>query len=271
MDALHDNDFREAAAEPRRDAPVAHSSAPPSYLVDHYWWAYVHPRAVRLFERQWLVNAILWGNYRRLRDAALAELGPLDGRTLQVACAYGDFTNVLAARTTESGGRLDVIDALPIQIDNLRAKLQLAAPVRTHVMDAAAMEFPDARFDRAVLFFLLHEQPERVRRRTLAEALRVVKPGGSVVVVDYARPQRSSPWRWLMRPVLALLEPFALDLWRAEIPSFAPEDARVVTGRRFFGGLYQLVVLTRPAGATSLSGSAVNSSETVRSTGAISA
>ncbi|MCC2106366.1 MAG: hypothetical protein KDJ40_01765, partial [Hyphomicrobiales bacterium] len=43
MDALHDNDFREAAAEPRRDAPVAHSSAPPSYLVDHYWWAYVHP------------------------------------------------------------------------------------------------------------------------------------------------------------------------------------------------------------------------------------
>ena len=271
MDALHDNDFREAAAEPRRDAPVAHSSAPPSYLVDHYWWAYVHPRAVRAFERQWLVNAILWGNYRRLRDAALAALGPLDGRTLQVACAYGDFTNVLAARTTARRGQLDIIDALPIQIDNLRAKLPREAQARMHVMDAATMEFPDARFDRAVLFFLLHEQPKRVRRRTLAEALRVVKPGGTVVIVDYARPYRSSPWRWLMRPVLALLEPFALDLWRAEIASFAPQGARVAEKRRFFGGLYQLVVLTRPAGATSLSGSAVNSSETVRSTGAISA
>ena len=49
----------------------------PRYLEDIYWWAYLHPRAVRIFERQWLVNLILWGNYARLRDAALAELAAL--------------------------------------------------------------------------------------------------------------------------------------------------------------------------------------------------
>jgi hypothetical protein len=37
----------------------------PQYLQAHYWWAYVHPRAVHVFERQWLVNLILWGNYKR--------------------------------------------------------------------------------------------------------------------------------------------------------------------------------------------------------------
>lgn len=47
----------------------------PAYLRAHYWWAYVHPLAVKLFERQWLVNLVLWGNYSRLRDAALNELG----------------------------------------------------------------------------------------------------------------------------------------------------------------------------------------------------
>ena len=58
----------------------------PGYLTAHYWWAYVHPRAVWFFERQWLVNLILWGNYIQLRDAALAELGDtLPGTTLQVA------------------------------------------------------------------------------------------------------------------------------------------------------------------------------------------
>ena len=71
----------------------------PSYLERHYWWAYVHPNAVRVFERQWLVNLILWGNFRRLRDAAIDLLGdPIRGRTLQVACVYGDLTPRLLAR-----------------------------------------------------------------------------------------------------------------------------------------------------------------------------
>ena len=31
----------------------------PDYLEKTYWWAYTHPNAVRVFERQWLVNLIL--------------------------------------------------------------------------------------------------------------------------------------------------------------------------------------------------------------------
>src|SRR5215813_3062630 len=53
--------------------PAASSLPVPSYLQEIYWWAYVHPWAVRVFEREWLVNLILLGNYARLRDAALAE------------------------------------------------------------------------------------------------------------------------------------------------------------------------------------------------------
>src|SRR6476646_1345708 len=95
----------------------------PAYLHDTYWWAYVHPRAVKLFERQWLVNLILWGNFARLRDAALAEMGEtLPGRSLQIACVYGDFTPKLAQRVAD-GGSLDVVDVLPVQLANLRAKL----------------------------------------------------------------------------------------------------------------------------------------------------
>ena len=47
----------------------------PEYLHNTYWWAYLHPRAVYIFERQWLVNLILWGNFARLRDARLAGDG----------------------------------------------------------------------------------------------------------------------------------------------------------------------------------------------------
>jgi hypothetical protein len=41
------------------NAITFHPNTVPDYLTEHYWWAYIHPKAVRFFERQWLVNLIL--------------------------------------------------------------------------------------------------------------------------------------------------------------------------------------------------------------------
>src|SRR6266540_6228092 len=102
----------------------------PHYLNTYYWWAYVHPNAVKIFDRPWLINLILCGNYAGLRDAALSALGDsLPGKTLQVACAYGDLTLRLGRRAGSGGGTLDVVDVLPIQLSNVRRKLSPDAPV----------------------------------------------------------------------------------------------------------------------------------------------
>jgi ubiquinone/menaquinone biosynthesis C-methylase UbiE len=219
----------------------------PYYLTAHYWWAYVHPRAVQVFERQWLVNLILWGNYPRLSEAALDELGDtLPGATLQVACVYGDLTERLCARAGAANGRVDIVDVLPIQLANLHGKLSPGAPARLLPMNSVDLKIPAGSYDRALVFFLLHEQPRPVRERTLAEVARVVKPGCRIVVVDYARPHWWNPLRYLWGPVLALLEPFALDLWRKEVAHWLPPAFRArLRKRSFFGGLYQQVVLTR--------------------------
>jgi ubiquinone/menaquinone biosynthesis C-methylase UbiE len=228
---------------PARAAAPAHV---PYYLSAHYWWAYVHPRAVKVFERQWLVNLILWGNYPRLSRSALNELGEeLPGATLQVACVYGDLTGRLCARAAAGGGRIDIVDVLPIQLANLRSKLPPEAPARLLPMNSADLGMPAASYDRALLFFLLHEQPRSVRQRTLAEVARVVKPGGKIVLIDYARPRWWNPLRYLWGPVLALLEPFALDLWRHDVATWLPSACRSALLRRsFFGGLYQQIVIS---------------------------
>jgi ubiquinone/menaquinone biosynthesis C-methylase UbiE len=218
----------------------------PDYLQQDYWWAYVHPHAVRVFERQWLVNLILWGNFGRLRDAALDALGrALPGRTLQVACVYGDLTSRLAARLPRRA-RLDVVDVLPIQLENLARKLPQRSAVTLLHANSAALPMTSGTYDRALLFFLLHEQPEHVRRATLAEALRVVRPGGRIVIVDYHRPHRLNPLCWPMNVVLRTLEPFALDLWRHEVAEWLPPERKDValTQQTAFGGLYQIVTLT---------------------------
>jgi ubiquinone/menaquinone biosynthesis C-methylase UbiE len=237
------------------NAPSAHAIADaavtslpvPAYLQEIYWWAYVHPWAVRVFDREWLVNVILLGNHARLRDAALAEIGcPATGHTLQVACVYGDLTVRLNERIADDG-TLDVVDVMPIQLRNLQRKLPPDAKARLVHRDSTALGFADGSYDQVLLFFLLHEQPLAVRRRTLAEAIRVVKPGGKVVLIDYHRPHRWHPLKLAMRVMLSRLEPFALDLWKTEIVQYLSESAppAAVHKQTYFGGLYQKVVITR--------------------------
>ena len=232
------------------EAPVPALALPlsiPRYLQQVYWWAYVHPKAVRLFEREWLVNLILFGNYGRLRDAALAELGEtITGKTLQVACVYGNLTPRLRGRLAADAS-LDVVDILPIQLKNLASKLPADERVALLQGDSSSLACPDASYDQVLLFFLLHEQPESVRRRTLAEAMRVVKPGGKVVIVDYHRPIDWHPLRLLMTGVFRKLEPYAMDLWDHEVEQFMPRNLKLAAMHKetYYGGLYQKLVLTQ--------------------------
>lgn len=219
----------------------------PKYLESVYWWAYVHPRAVQLFEREWLVNTILFGNYARLRNHALDALGRhIEGRTLQVACVYGNLTPKLLARMAPDA-TLQVVDILPIQLKNLQKKLPGDERVTLTQSDSSALHVPDASVDQVLLFFLLHEQPEHVRRGTLAEAMRVVKPGGKVVIVDYHRPVAWHPLRLLMKGIFRKLEPYAMDLWQSELESFLPQHLKPASARKrtWFGGLYQQLIWTR--------------------------
>jgi ubiquinone/menaquinone biosynthesis C-methylase UbiE len=252
------DDYREIAedypyaVDDQTGQPVAAGTGPvtppaiPDYLQDTYWWAYVHPKSVWVFEREWLVNLILWGNMKKLTNAVLdeMELQP-NSSVLQVACVYGDFSNRLASHVGQTQSRLSVLDVAPIQIDNIEKKLAAHDNISAHLQDSTCMSFPNDSFDETVVFFLLHEQPEHARRKTVAEAIRVTRPGGRVIFVDYHGPKRSNPMRYVMKPILTMLEPFAMDLWREELPAFMPAEIKPeqLSSHFYFGGLYQKVVV----------------------------
>lgn len=223
--------------------PLQHKETPPmpKYLTDTYWWAYIHPNAVWFFERQWIVNLILWGNFYKLRDLALREFKE-PSKLLQVACVYGNFTQELAK--TQPKSEIHVADVAQIQLTNLKNKTADLKNVTLHHQDATKLEFTDSSFDNAIVFFLLHEMPEEVRKKSVQEAIRVVKPGGKVVFVDYHSPSRLNPLRYVMIPILKYLEPFALDLWKAEIRQWLPSVASI-NKQTYFGGLYQKVIVIK--------------------------
>ncbi|CAG9323092.1 unnamed protein product [Blepharisma stoltei] len=214
----------------------------PKYLTETYWWAYVHPNAVWFFERQWLVNLILWGNFNRLRDYALNEI-TFPSKTLQVACVYGNFTQKLT-KLSNSNSEVHVVDVAEIQLENLKEKCKNATNLHLHHQDSTNLAFEDNVFDNTVLYFLLHEQPEEARKLTISEAVRVTKPGGKVVFVDYHGPSKLNPFRYIMIPILRTLEPFALDLWKKEIKDWLPQVTEVKKDT-YFGGLYQKIVVKK--------------------------
>jgi ubiquinone/menaquinone biosynthesis C-methylase UbiE len=229
-----------------RLAAVPSAPSIPEYLQDTYWWAYLHPKSFWFFEREWVVNLILWGNMRRLTDDVIDELDARPrSRILQVACVYGQFSSLLAGHLARNDSRLELLDVAPIQLQNARKKLADHHNVGYHHQDSSAMSFASGSFEETVVFFLLHEQPEEVRRETVAEAIRVTRPGGKIIFVDYHGPQRSNPMRYVMKPILTWLEPFAMDLWRDELPEYLPPhiDAEQVDSKFYFGGLYQKVVV----------------------------
>ncbi|WP_296661732.1 rhodoquinone biosynthesis methyltransferase RquA [Paraburkholderia sp.] len=218
----------------------------PEYLRRVYSYFYIKPWAIRLFERPWLVNLILWGWYRNLGNAALEALGvKLRGATIQIGCAYGNLTQRLASQLSAAGGRLDVVDIVEGQLRNMKAKLDPKAPVRGLCMNSADLKIPDATYDRGLLFMLLHEMPQDVRAATLNEALRVIKPGGKLVIVDFAPCSRWHPLKYLWQVPLSVLEPFAPDIWTQPIEHWLPESHRdkIVARTFYFGRFYQRIVI----------------------------
>lgn len=229
--------------ECRRDIPV------PEYLQRVYWWTYIHPFAVWFFDRLWMVNLILLTQYNRMRRAVLKEFAAAeDGAVLQISSAYGNVIPKVAERVLAGGGSLDVIDVLPIQLEKLRHKLPVTDRIRLMQMNAAELFLPSSAYDTVMLFFLLHETPDPVRKKIMEEAFRVLRPGGKLIIADFSMPRRWNPFRYLWAVFLSIFEPFALDMWRKDIGEHLPPFARAYPRRqhRYFGDLFQKTVVTRP-------------------------
>jgi len=175
--------------------------------------------------------------------ALLGLVGPSVGRLLDIGTGTGRLLELLGPRAERAVG----IDASRAMLALARSRLARAdlGHCTVRLADMYRLPMPDATFDLATAQMVLHhaEDPAGV----LAEAARVLRPGGLLVIVDLA-PHGHADWttrlahRWpgftdatlaqLMRG--AGLEPAApigvpdapaLRLWPAARLADMPEDA----------------------------------------------
>jgi demethylmenaquinone methyltransferase/2-methoxy-6-polyprenyl-1,4-benzoquinol methylase len=123
---------------------------------------------------------------QRWRRAAVAAAGVAPGaRVLDVACGTGDLSEAFAdARAAVTG-----VDFTPEMLDVARHKGAAragSARVTYARGDAMALEFPDASFDVVSIAFGIRNVAEPTR--ALREFRRVLRPGGRLVVLEFAEP-----------------------------------------------------------------------------------
>ena len=184
-----------------------------------------------------------------VETALLTLVPPQAGRLLDVGTGTGRVLELLAPRTSRGLG----IDASKAMLALARSRLARAgcAHCAVRLGDMYRLPLADACFDLAVLQMVLHyaEDPALV----LAETARVLRPGGTLIVIDLARHDRQDlaarlAHRWpgfAEAEMAALLHaagmsagapltikgPLAVRLWaattRADTPAAARQEALV--------------------------------------------
>ena len=222
-----------------QNVEILENSVIPDYLQEVYRWAYLDARNAKFLDREWVVNTILWGNAKRLRQAVLSEVKP-GSKVLQVAHVYGKLIPELAKKVGPQGV-LEVIDIAPLQVSLCEKKLTGFENSSVRIANAASCS--GKSYDIVDCFFLLHEVPDELKRAIVNNLLSSVVPGGKAIFVDYHGPSKWHPLRAFMRFIFRRLEPFAESLWHNDIASMAERHQQFKwTKKTFFGGLYQLTI-----------------------------
>src|SRR5215831_15708210 len=132
-----------------------------------------------------LSAALLFRGRRRSYRALVAAAGVRRGdRLLDVGCGPGYLARMLAEATGPDGSVVG-IDAAPEMIEYASRRARGLANCRFQPGAAQAIPFADGAFDVVTSSLVMHHLPQEERGRAVREMLRVLRPGGTLVLADY--------------------------------------------------------------------------------------
>ncbi|MBI5653111.1 MAG: methyltransferase domain-containing protein [Chloroflexi bacterium] len=120
---------------------------------------------------------------RLIQEARIAP----KSRVLDLGCGTGTLTVLI--KQIHSDAQVVGVDGDPTVLAIARAK---AVRQNVSITFAEGMAFQladrDHSFDRVVSSLMMHHLATADKQRALSEALRVLKPGGELLIVDFAQP-----------------------------------------------------------------------------------
>ncbi|MBN2224469.1 MAG: class I SAM-dependent methyltransferase [Deltaproteobacteria bacterium] len=178
--------------------------------------------------------AALFGFGPRLIKKAMDLIPVKPGqRILDLGCGTGLFCLALADRLG-GGGEIHGVDLSKKQLDRARIKLaEKGVPFVLHRCSMDKLPFEAASFDMVVSSLAIHAVDPTLRRTAIKEATRVLKPGGSFILVDWTRPQAFLPRVWYFRFSPYVMGEKAKDNWFNTYPDMCRNENLVPGADRF--------------------------------------
>ena len=173
-----------------------------------------------------------------------------DGRQWVCSQARGDVLEVAVGTGRNlpfypESVRLTGIDLSPAMLEIARARARcLGRKADLRLGDAQALEFPESAFDTAVFTLALCSIPDE--RAALAEVKRVLRPGGSVLLLEHVR-SPVGPVRAVQRLLEPLCVHFEADhLLREPLDPLRAEGFEIRRVERSRLGIVERAAATKP-------------------------
>ena len=133
-----------------------------------------------------LAPVMTLGLERRFHRIVIRQLA-LQGReqVLDIGCGTGTLTRDIAhALTDKTNSRCTGLDAAEKMISVARKKARTIPNIHFDAAIAEKLPYADESFDAAVSTFFFHHIHFELKKKVLAETARILKPGGSFIIVD---------------------------------------------------------------------------------------
>jgi demethylmenaquinone methyltransferase/2-methoxy-6-polyprenyl-1,4-benzoquinol methylase len=165
---------------------VLTTSLPRAFETEETKRTYVRRLFATIADRYDLITRILsYGMDQRWKTRLVRMSAAAPGmRALDLACGTGDIAFALAAR----GASVVGLDVTHRMVELARAKGGAAGRARFVTGDMMSLPFPDGTFDVVTTGYGIRNVP-RIET-ALAEIRRVLRPGGTVVSLDFNRPEQ---------------------------------------------------------------------------------
>jgi ubiquinone/menaquinone biosynthesis C-methylase UbiE len=138
-----------------------------------------------------VLDVLLGRKLRALRQGACDLAGIQAGEAvLDVGCGTGTLALEVYGRVGGTG-HLAGVDPGPQQIARARSKMKRAGfHIDFQIGVIEQLGFADGSFDVVLSTLIMHHLPDDVKCQGLSEIIRVLKPGGRLVIGDFMRPEK---------------------------------------------------------------------------------
>jgi ubiquinone/menaquinone biosynthesis C-methylase UbiE len=233
--------IRRAKQKNYKDLPtdVDLTAYPPYYRRNFHWQTdgYLSERSAELYDvgveflflgmadvmRRQVIPPIT----RFLNEQPMRRGTNHSARVLDVACGTGSLLRLLGAAKPDL--KYFGVDLSPYYIRHAKKRLRELADVTLIAENAECLPFRDAYFDVVTSVHLFHELPRNARRNVYREMLRVLRPGGLLVIEDSAQPADGQEVSFFLERFSDdFHEPFYRDYLRDDVATALGETGFIV-------------------------------------------